>query len=160
VVTRLSRRRLTRPGAMMAGGLLWVGWCVATALAVLVPRGPLLVGYLAAVMLLWAAADMLYGPGSNALSAEATPPQSRGTYLAAFQYSFAVANMVTPGLFGVLYELGRTLPWLVVAALALLGSLLIRPLERRLVANVVAGPATGERGVGAEHRHAGDRQPG
>jgi hypothetical protein len=40
--------------------------------------------------------------------------------------------MVTPGLFGVLYEVDRVLPWLAVGAMALLGSLLIRPLERRL----------------------------
>ncbi|MGO4759442.1 MFS transporter, partial [Streptomyces sp. 2MCAF27] len=110
-VTRRSRRRTSRGGAMAWGGRLWAAWCVAAALAVPLPSGPLLVSYLALVMLLWAAAEMLHGPASNALSAEAAPEGMRGTYLAAFQYSFATADMVTPGLFGVLYGVNRVLPW-------------------------------------------------
>lgn len=134
-VTRRSRRRTSRGGAMAWGGRLWAAWCVAAAVAVLLPPGPLLVGYLTLVMLLWAAAEMLHGPASNALSAEAAPEGMRGTYMAAFQYSFATADMVTPGLFGVLYDVNQVLPWMVVACLALTASVAIRPLERRL-ANV------------------------
>ncbi|WP_030665198.1 MFS transporter [Streptomyces cellulosae] len=138
-VTRRSRRRTSRGGAMAWGGRLWAAWCVAAALAVLLPRGPLLVGYLALVMLLWATAEMLHGPASNALSAEAAPPGARGTYLAAFQYSFATADMVTPGLFGVLYGVDRVLPWVVVGCLALTASVAVRPLERRLTKGGAAG---------------------
>lgn len=119
---------------MAWGGVAWAGWCGALALAALLPDGPVLVGYLALVMLLWAAAEMLHGPASNALSADAAPEGARGTYLAAFQYSFATADMVTPGLFGLLYGVERVLPWVVVGFLALLASALIRPLERRLTA--------------------------
>lgn len=118
---------------MAWGGLLWAVWCAAAAAAVLLPRGPLLVGYLGLVMLVWALAEMLHGPASNALSADAAPVGVRGTYLAAFQYSFAVADMVTPGLFGVLYGVDRVLPWVVVGCLALVASVVIRPVERRLV---------------------------
>lgn len=99
----------------------------------------MLVGYLALVMLLWAAAEMLHGPASNALSADAAPEGARGTYLAAFQYSFATADMVTPGLFGLLYGVERVLPWVVVGCLALVASVAIRPLEERLT-GVRAGP--------------------
>lgn len=133
LVTRRARRHTSRGGAMAWGGRLWGLWCAAAAVAVLLPRGPLLVGYLALAMLLWAAAEMLHGPASNALSAEAAPERARGTYLAAFQYSFATADMVTPGLFGVLYDVNRVLPWMVVGSLALTASVAIRPLERRLL---------------------------
>ncbi|MEU0804041.1 MFS transporter [Streptomyces sp. NPDC005970] len=134
-VTRRSRRRTSRGGAMAWGGRLWAVWCATAAAAVLLPRGPLLVGYLVLVMLLWAVAEMLHGPASNALSADAAPVGVRGTYLAAFQYSFAAADMVTPGLFGVLYGVDRVLPWVVVGCLALVASVAIRPVERRLVAD-------------------------
>jgi hypothetical protein len=140
-VTRRIRRRTSRGGAMAWGGRLWAAWCAAAAMAVLLPRGPLLVGYLALVMLLWATAEMLHGPASNALSAEAAGEGARGTYLAAFQYSFATADMVTPGLFGVLYGMNRVLPWLVVGCLALTASVAIRPLERRLTGGGAAGGA-------------------
>jgi MFS family permease len=131
-VTRRVRRRTSRGGAMAWSGRVWAAWCAAAALAVLLPRGPLLVGYLALVMLLWAVAEMMHGPASNALSADAAPEGMRGTYLAAFQYSFAMADMVTPALFGVLYAVDRVLPWLAVGCLALAASVAIRPLERRL----------------------------
>ncbi|MEO3849740.1 MFS transporter [Streptomyces sp. B8F3] len=137
-VTRRIRRRTSRGGAMAWGGVAWAGWCGGVALAVLLPHGPVLVGYLAMVMLLWAAAEMLHGPASNSLSADAAPEGARGTYLAAFQYSFATADMVTPGLFGLLYGVERVLPWVVVGLLALVASVAIRPLERRL-AGVSAG---------------------
>ncbi len=130
--TRRARRRTSRGGAMAWGGRLWAAWCAAAAMAVLLPRGPLLVGYLALVMLLWATAEMLHGPASNALCAQAAPQGARGTYLAAFQYSFATADMVTPGLFGVLYGVDRVLPWVAVGCLALTASVVVRPLERRL----------------------------
>ncbi|WP_243745095.1 MFS transporter [Streptomyces hainanensis] len=138
-VNRRVRRRTSRGGAMAWGGVLWAAWCAAAALAVLLPSGPLLVGYLAFAMLLWGAAEMTHGPAANALSADAAPERSRGTYLAAFQYSFATADMVTPALFGVLYGVNRVLPWAVVGSLALTASLAIRPLERRLTRDAAAG---------------------
>lgn len=159
-VTRRIRRRTSRGGAMAWGGRLWAAWCAAAAMAVLLPRGPLLVGYLMLVMLLWATAEMMHGPALNGLSAEAAPEGVRGTYLAAFNYSFAAADMVTPGLFGVLYGIDRVLPWVVVGFLALTASVATPPLERRLAGG---GPAEGfvERLTGdsthqaPEHRGAG-----
>ncbi|WAP60668.1 MFS transporter [Streptomyces sp. S465] len=142
-VTRRSRRRTG--GAMAWGGRLWAAWCAAAAMAVLLPPGPLPVGYLAPAMLLWAAAEMLHGPASNALSAQAAPEGVRGTYLAAFQYSFAAADMVTPALYGV----NRALPWVAVGCLALTASVAIRPLERRLVGGGASGGAAGPPGNSA-----------
>ncbi|RKN44990.1 MFS transporter [Streptomyces hoynatensis] len=138
-VTRRARRRTSRGGAMAWGGRLWAAWCAAAALAVLLPRGPLLIGYLTLAMLLWAAAEMTHGPASNALAAQAAPEGMQGTYLAAFQYAFATADMVTPALFGVLYGVDRVLPWAAVGGLALTASLAIRPLERRLTGGPPAG---------------------
>ncbi|MFD7711887.1 MFS transporter [Streptomyces sp. NPDC059785] len=142
-VTRRSRRHTSRGGAMAWGGRVWAVWCAAAALAVLLPPGGWLVGFLALVMLLWAVAEMLHGPASNALSAEAAPERARGTCLAAFQYSFATADMVTPGLFGVLYGVHLVLPWVAVGCLALTASVVIRPLERRLSGGTQDAPVSG-----------------
>jgi len=112
---------------------LWAARCAAAALTVLLARGSLLVGCLTAMMLLlWAAAGMPHGPASNGLSAQAAPEGLRGTCPAAFPYSFATADMVTPGLFVVLYGVNRVLPWVVVGCLAPAASVVVRPLERRL----------------------------
>ncbi|WP_435228305.1 MFS transporter [Streptomyces sp. Tue6028] len=159
-VTRRVRRRTSRGGAMAWAGRLWAVWCGAAALAVLLPRGAPLVGCLALVMLLWATAEMLHGPASNALSAEAAPEGARGTYLAAFQYSFATADMVTPGLFGVLYGVDRVLPWVVVGGLALTASVAVRPLERRLTGS--GGEESGAAGGAWEQPagHEGRKGPG
>ncbi|MEO3793259.1 MFS transporter [Nonomuraea sp. B10E15] len=130
-LTRFVRRRCTRPRAMAWAGVLWTLWCAASAAAVLLPSEAL-VPYLVAVVLCYTAAEMVYGPASNALAAEAAPPGSRGTYLAAFQYSFAAANILAPGLFGLLFGQNRLLPWLAVGLLAALGAALMLRLEHRL----------------------------
>ncbi|MFD8385864.1 MFS transporter [Streptomyces sp. NPDC059679] len=130
-VTRFVRRRCTRARAMAWGGWLWALWCAASAAAVLMPSGAL-VPFLAVVVVCFSVADMTYGPASNALAADATPAGSRGTYLAAFQYSFACSSIVAPSLFGLLFSQNRLLPWLAVGLLATLGSALMLRLERRL----------------------------
>ncbi|WP_342775031.1 MFS transporter [Nonomuraea diastatica] len=130
-LTRFVRRRCTRPRALAWAGGLWTLWCAASAAAVLLPSDAL-VPFLVAVVLCYTAAEMIYGPASNALAADAAPAGSRGTYLAAFQYSFAVANILAPGLFGLLFSQDRLLPWLAVGLLAALGAGLMLRLERRL----------------------------
>ncbi|WP_307129466.1 MFS transporter [Streptomyces aurantiacus] len=50
----------------------------------------MLVPFLVAVVVCYTTAEMVYGPASNALAAAAAPAGSRGTYLAAFQYSSPV----------------------------------------------------------------------
>ncbi|MEV4088353.1 hypothetical protein AB0J43_49655, partial [Nonomuraea fuscirosea] len=112
-------------------GALWALWCLASAVAVLLPA-QVLVPYLVAVVLCYTVAEMISGPATNALAADAAPAGSRGTYLASFQYSFAIANILAPGLFGLLFNQNRLLPWLVVGLLAALGAVLMLRLERRL----------------------------
>ncbi|MGP4111529.1 MFS transporter [Streptomyces sp. 4N509B] len=130
-VTRFVSRRCSRPRAMAWAGGLWVLWCTAAASAVLVPSAAL-VPYLAVVVVCYSVAEMTYGPASNALAAAAAPAGSRGTYLAAFQYSFACSSIIGPGLFGLLFSHHRLLPWLAVGTLAALGAVLMLRLERRL----------------------------
>ncbi|MFE0801284.1 MFS transporter [Streptomyces sp. NPDC058812] len=130
-ITRFVRRRCTRARAMAWAGGLWVVWCAASAAAVLVPSETL-VPFLVAVVVCYSAAEMVYGPASNALAAAAAPAGSRGSYLAAFQYSFAGANILAPGLFGLLFSHNRLLPWLAVGVLAALGTALMLRLEHRL----------------------------
>ncbi|MEU8399646.1 MFS transporter [Nonomuraea sp. NPDC048892] len=130
-LTRFARRHGTRARALTWAGALWALWCALSAAAVLLPTQAL-VPYLVAVVLVYTAAEMISGPATNALAADAAPAGSRGTYLAAFQYSFAVANIVAPGLFGLLFSRHHQLPWLVVGLLATLGAVLMLRLERRL----------------------------
>lgn len=130
-LTRFVRRRWTRARALTWAGALWALWCLASAVAVLLPA-QVLVPYLVAVVLCYTVAEMISGPATNALAADAAPAGSRGTYLASFQYSFAIANILAPGLFGLLFNQNRLLPWLVVGLLAALGAVLMLRLERRL----------------------------
>lgn len=130
-VTHFARRRWSRPRAMATAGMLWALWCAASAAAVLLPPGAV-VPFLAGSVVCFSAAEMVYGPASNALTAEVAPVGSRGTYLAAFQYTFATATMVAPSLFGLLFSRDRLLPWLAVGVLAALGSVLMLRLEHRL----------------------------
>ncbi|MEV0265874.1 MFS transporter [Streptomyces sp. NPDC050617] len=130
-VSRFVRRRCTRARAMAWAGGLWVVWCAATATAALLPSAAL-VPFLVVVVVCFSAAEMTYGPVSNALAAAAAPAGSRGTYLAAFQYAFAGASVIAPSLFGLLFSQNRLLPWLTVGLLAGLGSVLMLRLERRL----------------------------
>ncbi|MFS8198448.1 MFS transporter [Streptomyces sp. CWNU-52B] len=130
-VSWFVRRRWTRTRAMAWAGGLWALWCAASAAAVLVPSGTL-APFLVAAVVCYSLAEMVYGPASNALSAAAAPDGSRGTYLAAFQYSFALANILAPSLFGLLFSQDRLLPWLAVGLLAALGSALMLRLEHRL----------------------------
>ncbi len=47
--------------------------------------------------------------------------------------------MIAPGLFGVLYGVGRVLPWVAVGCPPLTASTVIRPLERRPTRDAATG---------------------
>ncbi|MEU6762385.1 MFS transporter [Streptomyces sp. NPDC046853] len=158
-LTRFVRRRCTRARAMAWAGGLWTLWCAASAAAALLPS-PALVPFLVLVVVCYSLAEMTYGPASNALAADAAPSGSRGSYLAAFQYSFAVAGIIAPALFGLLFSQGRLLPWLAVGLLSALGAVLMLRLERRLPVEQraplpvagVGGRRVGRRGRGRSRR--------
>ncbi|MEV0878556.1 MFS transporter [Micromonospora echinofusca] len=144
VGTRLPRHRRTRAVALAAA--LWTVWGVAMA-----TLGPGRLGVVAALLvaatLLFTVAEVVHAPASAALAAAAAPVAARGRYLAAFQYSFALASMVAPAFFGTLYEVGTAAPWLTLALLNALGVVGVLLLERRLPPAALRDPprAAGER---------------
>jgi Na+/melibiose symporter-like transporter len=128
-VRAVEPHRRTRALALAA--LLWCGWCTATALAFSVPAS-LLVPYLLLAIGVFTLAELIHAPTSNALAAAAGPVALRGRYLATFQFSWATASFVAPGLFTLLFAVGPALPWVVVGTLALLAGSSVLRLEGRL----------------------------
>ncbi|WFE60207.1 MFS transporter [Micromonospora sp. WMMD712] len=134
VVLRLRRFRRTRVVATAAA--LWAVW--ALLLAVLRPEHlswaiPLLV----ASTLLYTAATVIHAPVSMGLAAAAAPADTRGRYLAIFQYSFTLAEVVGPSFFTMLFAAYHGLPWVALAALNGVAILAVLALERRLPAAAV-----------------------
>ena len=128
LVRPLSRAR----GLALAGGL-WVLWALAYAAAVRVP-GTVLVPYLLLGMVLFAAADLIHAPLSNALSAAAAPPAQRGRYLAVYQYCFAFAGILAPVFFTALHARGPATPWLALALLTAGATVVMYRLDAPLAA--------------------------
>ena len=113
-----------RTRTLMTAGVLWCFWCFASAAALFIPHA-LRIPYLLVVVCLYGLAQMIHTPMSNALAAGSSPEALRGRYLAIFQYSFFLANIVGPSLFAFLFTIHPGLPWLAVAGVALIGSLVI-----------------------------------
>lgn len=128
-------RRLTRTGAMSLGSALYAVWCLVTVAAVALPRS-WLPAYLLATTLVMAAANLVFGPRSNALAEAAAPRASRGRYLASYQYAFASAQIVAPAVVA-LFSVAVWLPWAVVAAAAVAASVGLRALAPRLPPHAV-----------------------
>jgi MFS family permease len=125
-----ATRRLSRITAMQAGAALYVLWCGASLVAVLVPPGWRPAQLLAATVLL-AIAGMVFAPRALALAEATAPAAVRGRYLAAFQYAFTLAGVVAPAVVA-LYSVAVWLPWLIVATSASLAILALRSLAGRL----------------------------
>ncbi|WP_116048473.1 MFS transporter [Amycolatopsis palatopharyngis] len=128
-------RHLTRIGAMSLGSALYAVWCVVSLAAVAVPA-PWLPAYLLTVTLVMAAANLVFGPRSNALAEAAAPRAARGRYLASYQYAFASAQIVAPAVVA-LFSVAIWLPWVVVAAAAVAASVGLRALAPRLPPHAV-----------------------
>jgi MFS family permease len=128
--TRLIRP-LSRTQALMLAGALWALWAFLTAAAPVIDK-TWVGGYLVAVVLLYAVAELIHAPTSNALAAEAAPERARGTYLAIFQYGFTVATMVVPLGFTTLFSVGPAVPWLGLGGLVAAGTVAIRLVSRPL----------------------------
>ena len=133
-VRMLEGRRRTR--ALAFAALLWCGWCLLLALTPAVPQ-PLVVPYLFAAAAVFTLAELVHAPTSNALAAAASPEPSRGRYLAAFQLSWAVAWVLAPTLFSLLFAGGAALPWTLLAGLALAAGVATLLVEGRLPAGAV-----------------------
>jgi MFS family permease len=109
--------RSSRVRALVLAGLLWVAWSI---LMSVLPVFSLAFSsvLLVLLVLLYCVAEMIHAPVANALAAEAAPAQHRGVYLAAFQYGFAIANIVVPAAFTALFAVGHAVPWIALAVLA------------------------------------------
>jgi MFS family permease len=59
------------------------------------------------------AAGLIFNSRVNALAEAAAPSATRGRYLAAFQYAFALAGVAAPGVVA-LFSIAIWLPWMVV----------------------------------------------
>lgn len=126
VVTRLAPYRRSR--VVIAAAALWALWCLlfaALSPAFRIWLIPLLVGS----ALAFTAAELIHAPVSMALATGLAPANARGRYLAVFQYSFTLAGMVAPAFFTILFEVGRSVPWIVLGAVNLLAALAMRLLE-------------------------------
>jgi MFS family permease len=109
--------RTSRVSALVLAGLLWVAWAILmSVLPVFSLAFSSVVLFL--LVLLYCLAEMIHAPVANALAAEAAPAEHRGVYLAAFQYGFAIANIVVPAAFTALFAVGHAVPWMALAALA------------------------------------------
>lgn len=124
-------RRLSRTGALAIAGSLWIVWSALTALAMQVPPTAMPF-YLIGTILLYAAAEVVHAPISNALASAAAPAEYRGSYLAVFQYGFTVATLVVPAGFAWLFTADPAYPWVAIGALCLLSTLGMLGVGRRL----------------------------
>jgi MFS family permease len=135
VVVRWTRT-LWRTTAMRIGTGLCGAWALASLAAVLVPAAWLSAYLLCSVALL--SAGTLIGNRANALAAAAAPRATRGRHLAAFQYAFTAAGIVSPAVVA-LFAIGPSLPWLVTAAAAAIAVAAMPYLARSLPRNAVRG---------------------
>ena len=109
LASRTPKVRLLRRAA-----LLWSGAFAAMAVAVTLPLAVAAAVLLVGVALL-SIAEILHAPSSAALVDELARG-ARGRYLAVFQYSFVVAELVGPIMFTALFGVAAALPFAVVAA--------------------------------------------
>ena len=137
VVRVLEPFRRTR--VLILTGWLWCAWCSLLVLALLVPRA-LLIPFLFIVTCVYALAELIHDPTSNALAADVGQESLRGRYLALFQLSWSIAGIIAPSLFALLFTLHPVLPWLVMAALILLASLTVHWIEPHLPRQAVRRP--------------------
>lgn len=117
-----ATRHLFRTTTMALGAGLYIVWCAANVVAILIPPGWRPAELLAATVVM-GAAGLLFQSRANALAEAAAPHTVRGRYLAAFQYSFTVPGIIAPAVVA-LFSVAIWLPWLLVAAcsgLAILG---------------------------------------
>jgi MFS family permease len=134
VVRFLEPHRRTR--VIGAAALVWCFSCSLFVLALIVP-GFLLIPYLLLVVVLHTLASLLYTPTASALVADLGPTAQRGRYLAAYEFSWGVANALAPFLFTVLYAVTPALLWMVLAAMVAASGLITLRLERRFPAQAV-----------------------
>lgn len=112
-------RRLT--AVLILAGMLWCAWGLVTALATTWPGG-IGIALVCVGAIFYSLAELWHAPASPALAASCAPTEHRASYLALFQYGFAVANVVVPVTFTSLDARSPALPWLAGAGAAAVGA--------------------------------------
>lgn len=138
IAVRLTNS-LKRTTSMAVAGGLYIAWSLSSLAALSLPSQwqPL---WLLASTLFLVAAGLINGARANAMAEAAAPAAVRGRYLAAFQYAFAIPDLVAP-LVVSLFVVGPWMPWLVLIAVACVGLLAMPYLSRRLPAHAVTAEA-------------------
>lgn len=130
---------LKRTTSIAVAGGLYIAWSLASLAALLLPSEWQAMWLVLSTLLL-VAAGLINGTRANALAEAAAPAPVRGQYLAAFQYAFAIPELVAP-LVVSLFVVGPWMPWLVLVAVACLGLLAMPYLSRRLPAHAITAQA-------------------
>ncbi len=134
VVRFLEPHRRTR--VLGAAALVWCLSYSLFALVLIIPRF-LLVPYLLLAVTLHTLASLLYTPTASAFVADFGPTTQRGRYVAIYEFSWGVANALTPFLFTALYAVTPALPWMVLAVMVAASGMIALWLERRFPAQAV-----------------------
>ncbi|GAA3525187.1 MFS transporter [Amycolatopsis ultiminotia] len=150
-------RRWDRPRGMALGAAGHVLWCAITLAAIAVPHG-WLPGNLPAGVVVLALASLVFGPRADALAEASAPAESRGRYLAAFQYAFTGAQVVAPAVAG-LFAVSVWLPFAVVVACSVTAALGLRVLVPRLPAGATLPGTSRARRPCPRRRSRGTRCP-
>ncbi len=132
-----TTRHLARTTAMSIGAVVFICWCGLCALTPALPTAARPAWVIATTLLL-AAGNLMFGTRVNALAEAAAPRATRGRHLAAFQYAFTVAGVLTPAIVA-LFSVSSWAPFAVVAAAAAAGAAALPVLSRRLPAHAVRG---------------------
>ncbi|GAB3427529.1 MFS transporter [Flindersiella endophytica] len=135
-------RKVRRSRVIVIAALLWAAWGGLMAVTFVLPSGWVVIAFLFVIMLAYCGAELLHGPTSSALAAEASPPAARGRYLSVFQLSFAIANVIAPAYFAQTFELHPTAPWLLLGVLSAIAAGCMLWVERRLPRRAVVAPQT------------------
>ncbi len=134
-----TTRHLARTTAMSIGAVVFICWCGLCALTPALPSAAR-PGWVIATTLLLAAGNLMFGTRVNALAEAAAPRATRGRHLAAFQYAFTVAGVLTPAIVA-LFSVSSWAPFAIVAAAAAVGAAALPVLSRHLPAHAALGHA-------------------
>lgn len=127
--------RFSRVRMLVVAGLIWAGWGIAMAALDIAPMWAVVPGLFLCVMS-YSIAELIHAPLSMGLASDAAPAAARTGYLSWFQYSFALAGVIAPGVFALAFAVTPSLPWVCTSILALLGCLGMTVLARRLDARI------------------------
>ncbi|KAB8187449.1 MFS transporter [Microbispora catharanthi] len=135
VTRRLIRYRRTRTVA--AGAATFAASFAAFALLAGVPARPVALAGVFAATALFTLGEMLHGAPLSALVSSAAPEETRGRYMAVYQFSWAIPITLAPAVLTALLSLSPVSMWLLLAGGVSCSALTMLRLESRLPARAV-----------------------